>query len=102
MAAGALEQMILLLISNSPQGSEGVTKCHWPRIGTKSYWFQLLEVAYPEVERVDLKFLHKPFPTKLLAVTWHLDAASLPLGLVEFTLSFPSGHEQQSKTLLIS
>lgn len=40
-----------------------------------------MEVAHLQVERVELKFLHKPFPTKLLAVTWHFVAATLPLGL---------------------
>ncbi len=40
-----------------------------------------MEVAHLQVERVELKFLHKPFPTKLLAVTWYFVAATLPLGL---------------------
>jgi len=37
-----------------------------------------LEVAHLQVERVELKFFCKPFPTKFLAVTWHFVAATLP------------------------
>lgn len=63
-----------------PKGSEGVTKCHCSGTGTKLCRFQPLEVAHPQIERVELKFLHKSFPIKLLAVAWHFVAATLPLG----------------------